>query len=469
MNKTKNEEKIALNESRQLEKLKKIQSKGSSAFYFAVLLCLIALVNIVDEVASNLSVTVQSSLVTEFFVNNALFGKTYTYEEGLALHSTIGVFSYVFGLVTPFYKALADKFGRKPLFAFSTFGMSLGMLITYFSTNYIVYLIGYAVIGFFMGHDMQIIFILEEAPKKHRAKIYSVLKALGILGVVFVPTLRSILMGNDPTLWRRIFLVPAIVGFLACLAVIVFAKDTKVYISEKIEYLSKPLEEREREKAQRKAEKKAQEKQYGVINAAKYIFSNSDTKALLISHIVFDVGIAAVGLYFESCMHIAGMTTDQITKALFVLPLVYASQTFLSGFIADRIGRKKTIALAGSICVVFFILFAVGINKLWNPYLIGAFAGFYQGSFWIGRDYMNVMMTEKVPTEIRASVVGAEGLLVIIGMAVGYILMVVGILKIPAWLMCLIVTVPSVSVAAVMLMTKVKETKGANLEEVEVL
>ena len=82
---------------------------------------------------------------------------------------------------------------------------------------------------------------------------------------------------------------------------------------------------------------------------------------------------------------------------------------------------------------------------------------------------MNVMMTEKVPTEIRASVVGAEGLLVIIGMAVGYILMVVGILKIPAWLMCLIVTVPSVSVAAVMLMTKVKETKGANLEEVEVL
>lgn len=79
---------------------------------------------------------------------------------------------------------------------------------------------------------------------------------------------------------------------------------------------------------------------------------------------------------------------------------------------------------------------------------------------------MNIMMTEKVPTDIRASVVGAEGLLVIIGLAVGYILAAVGMLVLPVYLTCLIVALPCVAVAAVILGMKVLETKGANLDEI---
>ena len=103
----------------------------------------------------------------------------------------------------------------------------------------------------------------------------------------------------------------------------------------------------------------------------------------------------------------------------------------------------------------------------WNPYLIGSFAGLYQGSYWIGRDYMNVMMTEKVPTDIRASVVGAEGLLVIIGLVVGYGAAVLGMLKFPIWWVCLAISVVAVGVAAVMFATQVKETKGVSLDEIE--
>ena len=79
---------------------------------------------------------------------------------------------------------------------------------------------------------------------------------------------------------------------------------------------------------------------------------------------------------------------------------------------------------------------------------------------------MNVMMTEKVPTDIRASVVGAEGLLVIIGLAVGYLLAVVGMLVFPIWWVCLIISVAAVGVAAIMFTLKVKETKGVNLDEI---
>ena len=107
-------EKTIKNENRQLSRLKKMQSRSSGSRYFLILLVLIAIVNILDEVTSNLTVTVQSSFVTEFFVNNPFMGKYYTYEDGLAFHSGIGVFTYVLGLFTPFYKALADKWNRKP-------------------------------------------------------------------------------------------------------------------------------------------------------------------------------------------------------------------------------------------------------------------------------------------------------------------------------------------------------------------
>ena len=460
-------EKVIDRENKQLSKLNRAHAKGNYSGYFFVLLCLIAIVNILDEVTSNLTVTVQSSFVTEFFVNNPFLGKFYTYEDGLALHSSIGVFTYVLGIVTPFYKALADKWGRKPLFVISTLGMALGLLVIHLSSSYIMFLVGFAIISFFMGHDIQIIYILEEAPDRHRAKIYSFLKSFGILGVILIPTLRDILMGDDATQWRKIFLVPSIIGFIAVLLVILFAKDTKVFISERIAYLSRPYEERQAEKELKKKQKEAQRNQSGVFNGVKYIFSNKDTKMLIIAHIIFDSAMPAIALYFESSMHRAGMSTADITKALFMVPVIYATITFLSGFIADRFGRKTTVTGFSILCVTGFILFVAGILNDWNPYLIGALAGLYQGSYWIGRDYMNVMMTEKVPTDIRASVVGAEGLLVIIGLALGYACTIISMTFVSIWWACLLVALPAVTTAAIMFTLKVKETKGVNLDEIK--
>ena len=166
-------------------------------------------------------------------------------------------------------------------------------------------------------------------------------------------------------------------------------------------------------------------------------------------------------------MHRAGMSTGSITKALFMVPVIYASITFLSGFIADKLGRKVTVTLFSATCVVGYALFVAGILNGWNPYLIGSLAGLYQGSYWIGRDYMNVMMTEKVPTDIRASVVGAEGLLVIIGLVVGYGLAIVGMMILPIWWACLAISIPAVSVAAIIFTLKVKETKGVDLDSIK--
>ena len=182
---------------------------------------------------------------------------------------------------------------------------------------------------------------------------------------------------------------------------------------------------------------------------------------------LFDVAIAAVGLFYESIMHIAGLSTAETTDALYMVPFMYSGITFLSGFVADTLGRKKTIAIGSLLCVGGFLMFMLGLNKGFSPTLIGVFIGMYQGGYWIGRDYMDIMMTEKVPTEIRASVVGAEGLLTSGGMAIGYGLMVVGMIFVEVGTICGIIIVPCVAISAIYLMVKVKETKGTVLADIK--
>ncbi len=457
----KDESKIIEREQKQLTRLERLADKKPYFGYFAVIMLLVASVNIIDEITSSLPANLQSCYVTEFLAIN---GRSYT--DALALHGTVSILSYVLGIFTPFYKALADKIGRKPMFFFSTLGMSVGMFIASIAPNYGLYLFGSAIMSFFIAHDIQIIYILEVAPAKHRARIYSVLKAVGIVGVVAIPMMRKVLMHNDPTRWRVVYLAPAIAALIAAICVLLFARETDVYIEGRTAYLRRPYAERKEESARLKAEKKSDANKQGVFAGVKYLMKHRDLRSLMIYHIIFDVGLACVGLYHESMLKDAGYSTADATKALFFVPVMYAASVFISGFVADILGRKKTILLFGTIHILAFCTFVYGLRHGFSPTALGLLCGVYQGGYWIGRDYMDIMVTEKVPTEIRASVMGADGLIVTIGMAVGYLLCIAGIKLIGVAFSCLLVTVPCVAAAIIGVTVKVKETKGAVMEDI---
>lgn len=314
---------------------------------------------------------------------------------------------------------------------------------------------------FFLGSDIQIIYVLEEAPSKHRAKIYSVLKAIGALGVAFIPLLRNLAMHNDSTQWRQIFMLPGVVGILVGVLILLLAKETRVFIKQKHEYLSVPLAERIEIEQKKRLEKKANANKNGVINAIKYIWQHKEVRILIITKCVFDTALAAM-TYHESVMFKAGMSTEKITTVEFFYPFIYAATIFISGFIADKFGRKRTIQIFGSICVATFILFMVSTNRLMSPTFIGWMYGFYLGGYWIGRDYMEIMVTEMVPTDIRASVIASGAVYMAVSMAFGYAFMALSVLFIPIWLACVILAVPMVTLSIILLTFKVKETAGVD-------
>ena len=165
-------------------------------------------------------------------------------------------------------------------------------------------------------------------------------------------------------------------------------------------------------------------------------------------------------------MYRANMDTASITTAEFYYPFLYCAAVIISGFLADRIGRKKTVLIFGLICAASFILFIVSANGLWHPAIVGIGYGLYLGGYWIGRDYMEIISTEMVPTEIRASIIGAEGLLVYIGMGIGFAFVNVGILFLPLWLICTVFALPCILVSVLLLAKYGKETKGIDYESI---
>ncbi len=450
------DEVIKLREEKEKKRLYKIKGKHRYSFYLVVLFVIIVLVDVLDNITTNTNGNITSCFINEFFVR----GMGLTYEEGYSTHNMFFIITYAFGLITPFYKALGDKWGRKPLFAISTLGMASGLLIVFFCTNYVSFLIGNCVTTFFLGHDIQILYVLEEAPSKHRAKMYSIIKGLGGLGSLFIPLLRETVMHNNELEWRNVFIIPGLAGIVLVLFVIVFVKESKVYVDKKIEYLETPIEIR------RENEKKEKEVKTGLIPAVKYVFKNKELRMLLIIKCIFDVAILAVQSY-ESILAKFEYTTEEISKAEYFYPIFYCASVLISGFLADRIGRKKTILAFGIICFFAFISFVtLSYIHLNNPYIIGVMYGLYLGGYWIGRDYMEIMSTEMVPTKIRASIIGAFGLLVHMGMIVGLILNSVLPLFMPIWLSSLIIISPSVLISIILLILKVKETKGVDYEQI---
>ncbi len=222
--------------ARRTKELGRKKPKG----YLVYLLVVLSIVYIVDEITSAMGSSMQSEVVTDFFVK----GMGMEFNTGLAAFTAMGAPVYSVMILMPFYKSLADKYGRKLFLVLNTVGMGIGLGICMAANSPFVYIMGMLVINFVMYNDMQVIYVMECAPEKHRAKLTSLTKAVALLGVTLIPILRDVFMGNDGSQWRKVFLVPAIVAAVVGIAAIFLMRETPVFLNKRVEYLRLSDEER---------------------------------------------------------------------------------------------------------------------------------------------------------------------------------------------------------------------------------
>lgn len=442
---------------KELNKWKQAAAKPTPAHYLIFLVIILALVYITDEVTSNITSTVQSSVVNEFFVANGV-----DYNTGLSNMSLMMMPAYIFYLILPFYKSLADRLGRKPFLVLNTMGMALGMFVILISPNIYTYIAGCLIIRFFIPNDMQVMYIMEAAPEQHRAKLCSITKACGYVGVSCISILRLLMMGDDATKWHSIFIVPVILGVAVSILCIIFVKETPVFMDQRISYLENELSGKKETDEGKKEENKT-----GVFHAVKFIFSHKQTRWITICALIFACAAAVTG-YYESIMTTGGMDTSAVTKALFIFPLMNALFTLIGGFLTDRLGRKRSLATLSIISMVMLALFVVSAGMQMNPYLVGSFYGVFVGCFWSVSDLLYLILPgESVPTRLRASVLGSLSLVLLIGTILSTLIVSIGIRFVSSiGMLCLTVCIPFMLISLLLVLVKVGETKGVDMEKI---
>ena len=450
-----------LQESKELERREKQMSKKHPKGYLWYLLVVLTIVYIVDEITSAMGSAMQSEVVTDFFVR----GMGMEFNTGLASFTAMSIPIYCTMIFMPFYKALADRYGRKLFLVINTICMGVGLGICMSARGPLVYIAGLLVINFVIYNDTQVIYVMECAPEQHRAKLTSLTKAIALLGVTLIPILRNAFMGNDGSQWRKVFLIPAVVGLAVGIAAIFLMDETPVFLTKRVEYLKMSDEERAAKAASEK--KAADESNGGVIKALKFIFRHRQIRAVAICAMIF-MGATGVTSYYESIMKTGGMSTEQVTQAMFFIPFCNALMTAIGGFMTDGLGRKKSATILSVIAFAGLGAFVLSANFGMSPALVGISYGFFIGGLWSVADMLTLIISgESSPTHLRASVLATMSMMGGIGSAVSGISITVGMLFVDSiGLLSLCICAPFMLLAIILLLTQVHETRGIDLSTV---
>lgn len=450
-----------LQEAKELERREKQMARKHPKGYLWYLLVVLTIVYIVDEITSAMGSAMQSEVVTDFFVR----GMGMEFNTGLASFTAMSIPIYCTMIFMPFYKALADRYGRKLFLVINTICMGVGLGICMSAQGPLVYIIGLLVINFVIYNDTQVIYVMECAPEKHRAKLTSLTKAIALLGVTLIPILRNAFMGNDGSQWRKVFLIPAVVGLVVGIAAIFLMDETPVFLTKRVEYLKMSDEERAAKAASEK--KAADESNGGVIKALKFIFRHRQIRAVAICAMIF-MGATGVTSYYESIMKTGGMSTEQVTQAMFFIPFCNALMTAIGGFMTDGLGRKKSATILSVIAFVGLGAFVLSANFGMSPAIVGISYGFFIGGLWSVADMLTLIISgESSPTHLRASVLATMSMMGGIGSAVSGISITVGMLFVDSiGLLSLCICAPFMLLAIILLLTQVHETRGIDLSTV---
>lgn len=452
-------------EAKELQKWERVKAKPLPAHYFGILIVVITIIYIVDEITSNINSAMQSSIIFDFFNITSRDVNDPAYKSAINTMAITGVFSLVFLFAAPFYKSLSDIYGRRLFLMINTCVFGVGMFIIMIAPHFLVYIIGVIVLSFVTPNDVQVLYIMEVAPKEKRATLCFITKGIALVSVSLIGVLRTVFMpeGSDLSAWRMVYLIPVIVAIAVGLMSIFFTRETPVFIDERLKYLRMTDEERKAKEEEAKKNKTAQKG--GVVNAIKFIFAHKQTRFAAIAALLFSAATVYTS-YYETIMA-SGMSVDEVSKAIIVFPFFNGATTVLAGFISDKLGRKKSCLVFGSFTAVMLALFIISSELDWGYFAAGAFYGMSIGGLWSMSDTLFLTIpAESSPSELRASVMAVMSLMLVAGALIGMVLIVVGQNYVNMGWLCLAVCCLFMVIALFILLTKVHETKDVDLETV---
>ena len=459
-------------ELKEIQKLERELARPRGNTYLWYLLFVITIVYIADEITSTIGNQMSSVIAQNLFA--PVFGT----EFAVARMGAFGAFALIGTFGSFLYKPLSDKYGRKPFLIINTIGMGAALIVISLSYSIPVYILGATMVSFFIPHDVQMLYLMESVPAKRRVTIYAVIKAITTLFVILIPMLRNLLMGSDISRWHNVYMVLGLFAVVIAFIAAVGIRETEPFMRRRIAYLKQSDEERKNAKE----DKSGADANGGLGAAFRYGMRNKQLRWLLIGGGFamwgslmttnyeavmsqgYMTGFMASGMEMEAARVAA---VPRVTSALMLFPVGQALLTAIQGFVSDRFGRKQTVAVMGGTALLCYVTFFMGANAGWNPYLIGFLSGCAIGAYWGCMDTCGgIMCTESTPTNLRASIMSVQPLVaavctVFVGVLSAILTNIMG----DAYLgpVNMIIAVPGMLIGILMILFKVRETKGIDL------
>ena len=462
----------AARREREISKWEREKARPKSNTYFFYLIFVLTLIYATDEIASQIGTLMKTEIANDLLSS---FG-----DSSVGVMDLIGMVVVPFQILGLFYRPLADKWGRKVFLIVNTFGMSFALLVIFLSEDLFLYFLGACMIQFFIPHDMHVVYIMETAPAKRRAIMYSCIKFIANMGVMLVPVLRRALM-REPSQWRQVYLVPAIVGLVCSFIALLSARETDAFIDSRLRWLK--MTDEERLAAQKT--KKAENAQGGLFQALRFAWKHRQLRWLYISatlanlgmiltidyQVIMSYGYASFflksGMYPTMEAAVNAVSVNVITTALFAFTIGSAVAQVIMGFLCDGPGRKPAAIVMAALCVASFLGFYIGANLGLSPWLVGFLCGATIGSYYSTNDVLIMMIGESAPTNLRSSAIAAQYIVVGVGFGITYMVAIplaTALGNAAVGMVALCFLVPGFIAALIALWRKTADTKGLDLD-----
>ncbi len=453
-----------MKEAKELAKREKQAALPCAGLYLLFVMVVLTVIYVVDEITSNVNAAMQPYVLFDLFRIGSRDVNSPEYTSAINTVAPWQVASNLFLIISPFYKALSDKYGRRIFLMINTVGMGVGMLIVMTSQSVMQYILGMLFMMFFTPNDMQVLYIMETAPKEKRATYSFIAKGIALISVSLIGVMsRAFLNDSDAGSWRTVYLIPVIVAVAIGLVSYFLLRETPVFTEQRIGFLKMTPEERAAKAAEDKKNGTAEEG--GVFRAIRFIFVNRQLRWIFIAGFLF-FATTFYTSYYATVLE-GAMTTEMVATVLIIYPFFNGGVTILSGFFSDRLGRKKVCVLLGGVALLGLLLFVLACRLGWGPYAAGIAYGCSIGGLWSMSDTLILTMpAESSPSGMRSSVMGTISVMIGAGMFVGQVLFIVLQNFLPMDVLFLIICVPFMLISLILLAVKVRETKDADLDNI---